>query len=200
MSNTPSRCELVSSGVVGDEMPPRWEYLCDPLEAILLAATNKTGKTQGMADACITVPADWTAEADLARFEALYGGSDDYFGDQLDRVFDEVDALEQVVDRVLVRYGIGQGETRDATINDKLLWLYRHVQSHTLLKNQRERLVDTLFYCTEVAGEFARLVTDCEDHPEQRWLAELMELCERLGQARLGLENAMTWAGADSED
>jgi hypothetical protein len=153
-----------------------------------------------MADACIKVPADWTAEADIERYVALYGESSDYFGDQLDRVFEGVEQLEKVVDRVLTYFGIKGKDDRTPTIKENLSALYLHVQNNSHSPRHREILIESLSMCSEAISEYGRIVSDYKDKPEHVWLTQLIDLSGLVVTASLQLEGAMVCAYPDFED
>ena len=148
----------------------------------------------------IRVPAHWTADADIARFVGLYGESNDYFHDQLDRVYDEFDGLEKAIDRALIYFGLGKGDGSTPAIKDKILAVYRHVMANVRPETRREMLVETIFYCNEALSDFGVIVTDNKDEPEDTWLSLLIDLCDRLNTAAIQLEAALRCACADFED
>jgi hypothetical protein len=148
----------------------------------------------------IRVPAHWTADADIARFVALYGESNDYFNDQLDRVYIEFDALEKAIDGALIYFGLGNGDGSTPAINEKILAVYRHVMANVRPETRREMLVEVLFYCNEALSDFGLIVGDNEDEPEETWLSLLIDLCDRLNTASIQLGAAMACAYADFED
>ena len=134
----------------------------------------------------IKVPANWTAEMDLAEFVDRYGESNNFFDEQMGRVFQEYDLLERVLDRALNYFGmVCQG-----LITAKLQALGLYLGLNAPSDAYRKRFAEDLTYCRHIVSEFARLVPDC-DHNESIWLRHLIDLEDQLGAAADLLQESM---------
>jgi hypothetical protein len=139
----------------------------------------------------ITLPAAWTAEKDLQEFADRYGQSTDYFGDQLDLVFEEYDRLERSIDRALVHFGIGGNDHLNASIDLKIFMLRKHVITRSPSRDYRERFTHDLSCALMAVWEYARLVPEYDKKAEHTWLLPLIKLADLLCDASCMLEASL---------
>ena len=138
----------------------------------------------------VKVPADWTAEKDIMAFIDRHGESNDYFGDQLERVFKEFDRLERTIARALTYFGLGQATDLAAGLPQRIASLRQHILGKAPSERYRERFSTNLFWCSMAIDDYARIVPDC-GREERTWLLQLLELSERLTRAWRDLEESM---------
>jgi hypothetical protein len=150
----------------------------------------------------LSVPAGWTEQADVQEFVAIFGKSEDCFGDLKDGIETQYENLHAVLDAALGYFLEKQNftfpyPTSALSLPEKVEWLQSLIGRQDRDENYLERFGEHLAYCLWIDSERRRLLREYQDPRGRKWLYPLCRLSDCLASGGQWLEEGMLCEHSD---